>query len=126
MNKNLMTKLLLSGGPISLTFLLSPGVVPPAVAQANGEAVPVSPTGQTGVQPPSQPAAGADNQAATADPTPPASTGFWDRSNLFGDMGGLRPWIGDDDVTIGLQETSEYLNNLSASTRRGGAYDGLT
>ena len=27
---------------------------------------------------------------------------------------------------LGLQETSEYLNNLSGGMRRGGAYDGLT
>ena len=126
MKKNLKTKLLMSGGPISLTFLLSLSVAPPAVAQASGEVVPVSPAGQTEVQPPSQPAAGADNQAATANPTPPAPTGFWDRSNLFGDMGGLRPWLGNYGVTIGLQETSEYLNNLSGGIKRGGAYDGLT
>jgi porin len=47
-------------------------------------------------------------------------------SNLFGDMGGLRPWLGNYGVTIGLQETSEYLNNVSGGVKRGGAYDGLT
>ncbi|MGF6899269.1 carbohydrate-selective porin OprB [Paraburkholderia sp. GAS348] len=41
-------------------------------------------------------------------------------------MGGLRPWLGDHGVTFSLQETSEYLNNLSGGVKRGGAYDGLT
>ncbi|MFM0140626.1 carbohydrate porin [Caballeronia grimmiae] len=53
-------------------------------------------------------------------------TGIWERPNLFGDMGGLRPWLGKYGVTLNLQETSEYLNNLSGGTKRGGAYDGLT
>ncbi|CAD6560448.1 hypothetical protein LMG28727_07152 [Paraburkholderia kirstenboschensis] len=41
-------------------------------------------------------------------------------------MGGLRPWLGNHRVTFNLSETSEYLNNLSGGTKRGGAYDGLT
>ena len=62
----------------------------------------------------------ADTQAA------PAPTGLWDRSTLFGDMGGLRPWLGNYGVTLGVQETSEYLRNLSGGVAREGAYDGLT
>ena len=64
--------------------------------------------------------------AAAADGTPPAPTGLWDRSTLFGEMGGLRPWLDARGVTFGLQETSEYLNNLSGGVHRSGAYDGLT
>ncbi|CAG9212537.1 Porin [Paraburkholderia tropica] len=56
----------------------------------------------------------------------PASTSLWDRATLFGDMGGVRPWLDNHGVTFGLQETSEYLNNLSGGVHRGGAYDGLT
>jgi porin len=123
MNKNLKTRLLMSGGPISLSLLLSLGVVPPAFAQAASEAAPAATPAQT--EAPSSPS-GTDNPAAKADQAPPAPTGFWDRSNLFGDMGGLRPWLGNYGVTIGLQETSEYLNNLSGGIKRGGAYDGLT
>jgi porin len=123
MNKNLKTRLLMSGGPISLSFLLSLGVVSPAFAQAASEGAPAATPAQT--EAPSSPS-GADNPAAKADQAPPAPTGFWDRSNLFGDMGGLRPWLGNYGVTIGLQETSEYLNNLSGGIKRGGAYDGLT
>lgn len=65
-------------------------------------------------------------QPPAADAQDQAPTGFWDRSNLFGDMGGLRPWLGDRGFTLGLQETSEYLRNLSGGTRRIGAYSGLT
>ncbi|WP_322045900.1 carbohydrate porin [Paraburkholderia sp. J67] len=54
-----------------------------------------------------------------------APQGLWDRATLFGDMAGLRPWLGDRGISFGLQETSEYLNNLSGGTDRGGAYDGL-
>ncbi|HEX7907534.1 MAG TPA: carbohydrate porin [Paraburkholderia sp.] len=122
MKKNLKTKLLLSGGPLGLTCLLSLGVVPAAFAQAAGEGTPAATPAQS--EAPASPAATAD--AAKADQAPPAPTGFWDRSNLFGDMGGLRPRLGNYGVTFNLSETSEYLNNLSGGTKRGGAYDGLT
>jgi porin len=111
MKNNLKTRLLLSSGPASLSLLLSLGIVPPALAQASSDAAPGTPTTPT---------------AAKPDQAPPAPSGFWERSNLLGDMGGLRPWLGNYGVTFGLQETSEYLNNLSGGTRRGGAYDGLT
>jgi porin len=123
MKKNLKTRLLMSGGRISLTFLLSLGFVPPVLAQASGEAGPPAPMPVEAL--PSSSPAETDN-ATKADQTPPAPAGFWHRSNLFGDMGGLRPWLGNYGVTIGLQETSEYLNNLSGGIKRGGAYDGLT
>jgi porin len=122
MKKNMKTRLLTSGGPISLTLLLSLGVVPPALAQASGEAAPPATLAQAA---PSSSLAGTNN-ASAVDQTPPAPTGFWDRSNLFGDMGGIRPWLGNYGVTVSLQETSEYLNNLSGGVKRGGAYDGLT
>jgi porin len=127
MKKNLKSKLLLSSGPISLSLLLSLGIVPPALAQASSDATPAAPAPASG-QSDAQPAAPASPDATAAQPdrTPPAPTGFWERSNLLGDMGGLRPWLGNYGVTFGLQETSEYLNNLSGGTRRGGAYDGLT
>jgi len=127
MRKNLKAKLLLSSGPISLSLLLSLGIVTPALAQASDNATPAAPApaaGQSGTQ--AATPAGQDSAAANPAPTPSAPTGFWERSNLLGDMGGLRPWLGNYGVTFGLQETSEYLNNLSGGSRRGGAYDGLT
>lgn len=123
MKKNLKTTILMSGGPISLSLLLSLSVVQPALAQTSGEAAPAATPAEAA--PSSSPSA-ADNTAAKADQTPAAPTGFWDCSNLFGDMGGLRPWLGNYGITVNLQETSEYLNNLSGGVKRGGAYDGLT
>jgi porin len=125
MKKNLKTKLLFSGGPIGLTVLLSLGAGAPALAQTSGEAAPSAPAVTPPEAAPSSAPAATDN-AATAAPAPPAPTGFWDRSNLLGDMGGLRPWLGNYGVTLGLQETSEYMNNLSGGIHRSGAYDGLT
>ncbi|MFM0741351.1 hypothetical protein PQQ51_29295, partial [Paraburkholderia xenovorans] len=71
-------------GSVGLSLLLSCGIVPSVFAQA-----------------------------APADPVPAAPAGWWDRSTLFGDMGGLRPWLGNYGVSVSLQETSEYLGNLS-------------
>lgn len=77
-----------------------------------------------------EPAAGASDTAAApaqaADAAAPAPTGFWERSNLLGNMGGLRDVLGNHGVTLNLQETSEYLYNAAGGTQRGGAYQGLT
>jgi len=118
MKKNLQTKRLMSSAPISLAFLFSLGVVPPALAQG----VPAATPAQTA---PSTSPVGTDN-AAEANQTPAAPTELWNRSNLFGDMAGIRPWLANYGVTVSLQETSEYLNNLSGGVKRGGAYDGVT
>ena len=48
------------------------------------------------------------------------------RSNLLGDMGGLRPFLGNDGISLGLTETSEVLGNVTGGRRRGFDYDGLT
>ena len=53
-------------------------------------------------------------------------TGVWNRGNLLGDIGGLRPWLGKYGVTFGLTETSEYLYNARGGLNTGGTYDGLT
>ena len=115
-----------SRSPVGLTVLLALGLAPAAHAQTSAPATAVAPdTAQAAPAPQAQ-------QAAPAAPAPqgadaaPAPTGLWDRATLFGDMGGLRPWLGERGITFGLQETSEYLNNLSGGTHRGGAYDGLT
>jgi porin len=77
-----------------------------------------------------QPAAngGASTGAAAAQPADqaPAPTGLWDRSNLLGDMGGLRTLLGDHGITLGLQETSEFYGNFSGGANKGVAYDGAT
>ena len=53
-------------------------------------------------------------------------TGVWNRGNLLGDIGGLRPWLGKYGVTFALTETSEYLYNARGGLNTGGTYDGLT
>ncbi|QIE28931.1 Porin B (plasmid) [Caballeronia sp. SBC1] len=93
-----------------ISVLLSVGALSTAAAQTSVDA---PGAGTADAQP-------ADAQAA---PTP---TGLWERSTLFGDMGGLRPWLGNYGVTLSVQETSEYLRNLSGGVSREGAYDGLT
>jgi porin len=53
-------------------------------------------------------------------------TGLSSRSNLLGDLFGLRPWLGQFGVTLSISETSEVLGNLTGGVNRGVAYDGLT
>ncbi|WP_323119622.1 carbohydrate porin [Burkholderia alba] len=122
MNNKLNHMLVKSGVAAGLPLVLSLGVIPPAFAQAAGEPAPAAVQESA----PSAPAPAPASAATQPSDPAPAPTGFWDRSNLFGDMGGLRSRLGDHGITLNLQETSEYLNNLSGGTRRGGAYDGLT
>ncbi|WP_433696449.1 carbohydrate porin [Paraburkholderia phenoliruptrix] len=63
---------------------------------------------------------------ADANRTSASEAGLWSREQLFGDMGGLRPWLGQYGVTFALTETSELLGNLRGGLARGVAYDGLT
>ncbi|MGF6542210.1 carbohydrate porin [Paraburkholderia youngii] len=116
-------RLLGSGGSIAVTAVLSLGLGPCAFAQTPGDATPAQAAPSTA---PAAPVPGATDNAAPADQTVAAPTGLWERSNLFGEMGGLRPWLGNYGVTFNLQETSEYMGNLSGGTNRGGAYQGLT
>jgi porin len=55
---------------------------------------------------------------------------LWDtiarRSNLLGDMGGIRTVLGAYGMTLNVTETSELLGNLTGGVRQGVAYDGLT
>ncbi len=48
------------------------------------------------------------------------------RSNLLGDLYGLRPWLGTYGLSLGLQETSEVFGNVTGGVHRGADYDGLT
>ncbi|PVX75099.1 carbohydrate porin [Paraburkholderia unamae] len=121
MKKILKSRLPGSGGSITLSAVLSLGVVPAAYAQTGAQT-----GGESAPTQPAAPSGEAAQQAPAADQASAAPTGLWERSNLFGDMGGLRPWLGQYGVTFGLQETSEYMGNLSGGTQRGGAYQGLT
>jgi porin len=67
-------------------------------------------------------------QTAPAVRTDPSDffTGFWRRSNMLGDMGGLRTALGNAGITLNLTETSEVLGNTSGGLKQGATYDGLT
>ena len=50
-----------------------------------------------------------------------------DRSNaLLGDLWGLRSELSRHGISFALEETSEYLGNVSGGTKKGFEYDGLT
>jgi porin len=53
-------------------------------------------------------------------------TDFWTRDTLLGNLGGLRNRLGEHGITIGLQEVSEVLGNVTGGIHRGFAYEGLT
>ena len=56
----------------------------------------------------------------------PIPTGLWERPNLLGDIGGLRPELQNVGVTFDLQEISEVLGNVTGGVHTGADYDGLT
>jgi porin len=69
----------------------------------------------------------ASSFAQTAPASQPAPELFsQDRSNLFGDMGGLRSALATLGISFNIQEQSEVLGNVSGGVRRGADYDGLT
>ena len=82
----------------------------PAAPATSGNPAP----GPTGAATPAQP------------PSPQAPTGFWQRSNLLGDIGGLRSALDKYGVSLGLSETSEVFGNPTGGRAQGAIYDGLT
>jgi porin len=64
-------------------------------------------------------------QPAPAAPTPAAPTGFWDRANLLGDMGGLRTTLANDGISYGLQSTAEVFANATGGIKQGASRNGL-
>ena len=64
--------------------------------------------------------------ASAGTPQADSPKGLWERSNLLGDIGGLRTLVGDHGITFSLMETSEVFGNLSGGVHHGFAYDGLT
>jgi porin len=95
----------------------------PAAAQTPSEHPPL-PTAPSEKQ--SRPSGQTGTGAPPPAPAPAAPTGLWERANLFGDIGGLRPLLGNYGISIGLTETSEVLGNVTGGVRTGFDYDGLT
>ncbi|WP_175658528.1 carbohydrate porin [Burkholderia vietnamiensis] len=96
---------------------MTAGATAPAYAQS-ASATPASDQGS----------AKATDIDATATPvgSEAAPTGLWERSNLLGDMGGLRTLLGDYGVTFSAQETSELYGNFSGGVSKGASYNGVT
>jgi porin len=64
--------------------------------------------------------------SAQTAPTPALEPGsIWQQENLTGDWGGLRTRLANAGFTFGLQQQSEFWDNLTGGLSRGGAYDGL-
>jgi porin len=64
--------------------------------------------------------------AATPAPTGLAALFSDQRTNLLGDMAGLRTSLGNVGISLGLTETSEVLGNVTGGVHQGAAYEGLT
>jgi porin len=59
--------------------------------------------------------------------TPPAApSDFWTRTNLLGDMGGLKSAIQPYGFQLNITETSEILGNPTGGVRQGAIYEGVT
>jgi porin len=71
----------------------------------------------------------AGDMSAPASPES-AHGGFFEgidhRSNLLGDMGGLREALAKRGITLSISETSELLGNATGGYQKGFEYDGLT
>ena len=75
------------------------------------------------------PGAGGAAQGAAASPGEPGFTTQLfasSRSNLLGDLWGVRPKLARYGISLGLQETSEVFGNVTGGIHRGAAYNGLT
>jgi porin len=72
------------------------------------------------------PTPGNRNPAPTGEPMSGAGLFSDQRTNLLGDLFGLRASAGNDGISFGLTETSEVFGNATGGIRRGADYDGLT
>ncbi|MFL5257724.1 MAG: carbohydrate porin [Rhodopila sp.] len=113
------------GRPAALVLALM--VSMPAVA--HGQAV-ATPPATAGAAPAGAAPAGAAPAGAASAGAAPAELGFltniWSRDTLLGNLGGLRDRLAEYGITIGLQETSEVLGNVTGGVHTGFAYDGAT
>ncbi len=83
--------------------------------------------GAAGADPSSDnPGGSADRSQIAAPPALDLWSSVARSSQLLGDMGGLRTWLGVYGMTLSVTETSEVLGNLTGGVRQGFEYDGLT
>jgi porin len=79
------------------------------------------------------PAAPASGEAAPPQAPAPNSAGpfgflsaSWDSPNLLGDMGGVRPVLSKEGITLNITENAEAFGNLTGGARQGFEGNGLT
>lgn len=114
--------------PVKHAVLAFCATVAASAAQAqstDGLSLPGSPSSQ------SSPVPGNESPASSTAPAPGEpgfATGLFSssRTNLLGDIYGVRPLLNEYGISLGLQETSEVLGNVTGGVRRGAAYEGLT
>ncbi len=97
--------------------------------QAGAQAGESQPAPDTTTQPsPSPGGSGSAGQSGASPGEPGFTTQLFaaSRSNLLGDLWGVRPKLGSYGVSLGLQETSEVFGNVTGGIHRGADYDGLT
>ncbi len=63
-------------------------------------------------------------QTAPQSPAPP--TNIWTRSNMLGDVGGLRTLLGNYGITLGLTDSENLLGNLTGGVKQGSTMQGVT
>ncbi len=109
--------------------LCTPWLALPAYAQAPSQ------TQSDTASPSSQqnPIPGPGNSTSPAGTGPsPGEPGFTtglfssSRSNLLGDIYGVRTFLGNYGISLGLQETSELFGNATGGLHQGASYSGLT
>jgi porin len=106
---------------------LSGAVLPNGSALAQSPGAP--PTGQPGNSAPAAPAERNNpvpGQTGSGEQAAGASTGFWDRSNLFGTLGGLCTVLDGYGMSLGLADTGEVLGNPTGGRARGAVFEGVT
>ncbi|HVE20954.1 MAG TPA: carbohydrate porin [Acidocella sp.] len=64
--------------------------------------------------------------AQTAPQSSSAPTNLWTRSNLLGDVGGLRTILGNYGITLGLTDSENLLGNLTGGVKQGSTMQGVT
>ena len=104
-----------------LVLMLACLAAPAAAAAADNDenAIPAAPVARQAVP-------GGPTAAAVRIEEPAKFAGpLWDRSNLFGDPGGLRAAAAARGLTFGLSETAEILGNPTGGVRRGAVVEGL-
>jgi porin len=59
-------------------------------------------------------------------PSADPSNNFWTQSNLFGDLGGVRPALGKYGITLSLTDSENLLGNFAGGVKQGATLQGLT